>query len=105
MANHKIDIQSRDVPVVAARAALLIIDVQKFSVDPSGSEFRGRDLDHYAHYFERLENQVLPNIVALLAAFRGGGWEVIYTVIEALTADGRDASLDYKISGLIVPSS
>ncbi len=94
---------SRDVPVVAARTALLIIDVQKLSADPTGSEFRGRDLDYYAHYFERLENQVLPNIAKLQSAFRGGGWEVIYTVIEALTADGRDASLDYKISGLIVP--
>lgn len=103
MANHQIDIQSRDIPVAAERAALLVIDVQKYSADPSGSEFRGRDLDDYAHYFERLENQVLPNIAKRLAAFRGGGWEVIYTVIEALTADGRDASLDYKISGLIVP--
>ena len=89
--------------MVAARAALLIIDVQKFSTDPTGSEFRGHDLDYYAPYFERLENHVLPNIAKLLAGFRGGGWEVIYTVIEALTADGRDASLDYKISGLIVP--
>ena len=106
MPNHETaggDRPSRDVPVVAARAALLIIDVQKYSADPTGTEFRGRDLDSYAHYFERLENQVLPNIAALLSAFRGGGWEVIYTVIESLTADGRDASLDYKISGLIVP--
>ena len=28
--------------------------------------------------------------------------EVLYTVIEALTADARDHSLDYKISGLSV---
>jgi ureidoacrylate peracid hydrolase len=28
---------------------------------------------------------------------------VMYTVIEALTCDGRDLSLDYKISGLFVP--
>ena len=27
----------------------------------------------------------------------------MYTVIEALTRDGRDLSLDYKISGLFVP--
>jgi ureidoacrylate peracid hydrolase len=106
MANNETDAQarlSRDVAVVAERAALLIIDVQKYSADPTGTEFRGRDLTHYGHYFERLENQVLPNIARLQSTFRGGGWEVIYTVIEALTADGRDASLDYKISGLFVP--
>ena len=41
------------------------------------------------------------------AAAAGGvpmrGIEVMYTVIEALTRDGRDLSLDYKISGLFVP--
>ena len=29
--------------------------------------------------------------------------EVTYTVIESLTADGRDRSLDYKITGFNVP--
>lgn len=29
--------------------------------------------------------------------------EVMYTVIQSLTANGRDRSLDYKISGLHVP--
>uniref|UniRef100_A0A6T5WN92 Isochorismatase-like domain-containing protein n=1 Tax=Erythrolobus australicus TaxID=1077150 RepID=A0A6T5WN92_9RHOD len=29
--------------------------------------------------------------------------EQIYTTIESLTADGRDQSLDYKISGFLVP--
>ena len=35
---------------------------------------------------------------------RSARGEVVYTVIEALTKDGRDASLDYKLSGpLFVP--
>ena len=34
----------------------------------------------------------------MLEAFRGGALEVIYTVIENLTQDGRDRSLDYKLS-------
>jgi nicotinamidase-related amidase len=34
----------------------------------------------------------------LLEEFRGAGLEVIYTVIENLTQDGRDRSLDYKLS-------
>jgi ureidoacrylate peracid hydrolase len=39
----------------------------------------------------------------LQAACRHAGVEVLYTVIEALTQDGRDMSLDYKVSGLFVP--
>ncbi len=42
--------------------------------------------------------QTIPNIRRLIAACRRAGVEVIYTVIENLTADGRDRSLDYKLS-------
>ena len=34
---------------------------------------------------------------------RAAGIEVMYTTIESLTKDGRDRSLDYKISGFHVP--
>ncbi len=47
--------------------------------------------------------RVIPNIAALLKSFRNAGLEVIYTVIEDLTADGRDRSLDYKLSNLGFP--
>ena len=39
----------------------------------------------------------------LQAAFRAAGIEVLYTTIESLTQDGRDRSLDYKITGFLVP--
>ena len=39
----------------------------------------------------------------LQAGCRSHGIEVIYTVIESLTWDGRDRSLDYKITGFNVP--
>src|SRR6185295_3074396 len=38
----------------------------------------------------------------LIAACRHGGVEVIYTVIENLTRDGRDRSLDYRLSGFFI---
>ena len=50
-----------------------------------------------------LNNRVVPNIESLLRAFRSARLEVIYTVIENLTADGRDRSLDYKLSGMGYP--
>ena len=31
------------------------------------------------------------------------GIEVVYTVIQSLTKDGRDLSRDYKISGFHIP--
>ena len=34
---------------------------------------------------------------------RAVGLEVLYTVIQSLTADGRDRGLDYKLSGFHVP--
>ena len=46
---------------------------------------------------------VIPNGQKLLAACRVAGVEVIYTVVEALTLDGRDRSLDYKVSGIFFP--
>jgi nicotinamidase-related amidase len=40
----------------------------------------------------------IPNICGLLDAFRAAQLEVIYTIIDNLTEDGRDRSLDYKLS-------
>jgi nicotinamidase-related amidase len=41
--------------------------------------------------------------VRLLAACRAAQTDVIFTVIESLTLDGRDRSLDYKLSGFNFP--
>lgn len=44
-----------------------------------------------------------PLTQAMLDAYRAAGLEVMYTVIQSLTADGRDRGLDYKLSGFHVP--
>jgi ureidoacrylate peracid hydrolase len=98
---------SREVPLVPAHAALLFIDVQNFGADRRGGEFKGlsdAEIDaRYGYYFGRLQEVALPNMQRLQAAFRRAGIEVMYAVIESLTADGRDRSLDYKITGFHVP--
>jgi ureidoacrylate peracid hydrolase len=98
---------SREVPLVPAHSALLFIDVQNFGGDRRGGEFAGlseAEIDaKYGYYFGRLEDVALPNMRRLQAAFRKAGIEVMYTVIESLTEDGRDRSLDYKITGFHVP--
>ena len=82
---------TRDRPITKGRAALLIIDVQNGTCGPKEAERR-------PEFYKATALRVIPNIAALLAAFRGAGLEVIYAVIENLTADGRDRSLDYKLS-------
>jgi ureidoacrylate peracid hydrolase len=42
-------------------------------------------------------------MVRLQASCRRASIEVTYTIIESMTADGRDRSLDYKITGFNVP--
>jgi ureidoacrylate peracid hydrolase len=98
---------SREVPLVPAHSALLFIDVQNFNAHREGGEYAGVSPDEmaarYGDYFAQLERVALPNMQRLQAAFRGAGIEVMYTVIESLTQDGRDRSLDYKITGFHVP--
>lgn len=98
---------SRDIPVQPDRAALLFIDVQNFCLHPEGSEIATADeakrRDVYLPFIKTFRSNVLPNMLALRQAMRHAGGEVIYTTIESLTRDGRDRSLDYKISGFNVP--
>jgi ureidoacrylate peracid hydrolase len=98
---------TRDLPLVPRESALLFVDVQNFCARRDGGEFK--DLpknvfdERYGWFFDEFEGRVLPNMVALQAACRAAGVEVLYTTIESLTLDGRDRSLDYKITGFNVP--
>lgn len=98
---------SRDIPLVPEQSALLFADVQNFSAHPDGGEFAGLSAasfkQDYGWFFDHFESSVLPNLQQLQRGFRRFGTEVLYTVIESLTQDGRDRSLDYKISGFNVP--
>jgi ureidoacrylate peracid hydrolase len=99
-----VDPASRDIPIDSDHAALLLIDVQNYSTDPAGGSFAGSDeTGERDRFLDRLQTTTLPNQARLLAACRAAGIEVIYTVIENLTRDGRDRSLDYRISGINVP--
>jgi ureidoacrylate peracid hydrolase len=98
---------SREVPIDAAHAALLFVDVQNYNARPDGGEYTQMSATErdkrYGYFFRVMQETALPNMQRLQAACRRARIEVMYTVIEALTHDGRDLSLDYKISGLFVP--
>jgi ureidoacrylate peracid hydrolase len=98
---------SREIEIDPAHAALLFVDVQNYNCRPDGGEYAelsaAEKEQRYGYFFRTLEERALPNMVRLQAAARRARIEVTYTVIESLTADGRDRSLDYKISGFNVP--
>jgi ureidoacrylate peracid hydrolase len=98
---------SREVPLRPEQSALLVIDVQNFCAHRDGAEWRhlspAQLQAQEGYYFGQIDQVVLPNIQRLQQAFRKGSMEVLYAVIQSLTQDGRDRSLDYKISGFHVP--
>ena len=99
-------ILSREIPLVPSQSALLFIDVQNFAARRDGAEFKDMpDAEFSAKYgwfFGEMKARVVPNMQRLQAAFRKAKVEVMYTTIESLTKDGRDRSLDYKITGFNV---
>ncbi len=94
-------------PSFPAQSALLFIDVQNFAAHRQGAEFKDLPAAEfeakYGWYFRELEARVIPNMQRLQRACRAAKVEVLYTTIESLTLDGRDRSLDYKITGFNVP--
>jgi nicotinamidase-related amidase len=90
------DVSFRQRAVEPGRTALLVIDLQKGEYNPD----RIAAEPEHAYLFDRIRDLVIPNGQKLLVACRAAGVEVIYTVIESLTLDGRDRSLDYKVSGI-----
>ncbi len=97
---------SRDIPVDKLHAALLFIDVQNYTME-GGGEYAGLAPDiveqRHGYFFREMRTRAIPNMQRLQAACRAQRIEVLHTVIEAQTQDGRDMGLDYKISGLFCP--
>ncbi len=93
------DVSFRQRAVEPERTALLVVDVQKSEYN---AESRARHPEKQ-DYFDRVRDVVIPNGQRLIAACREAGVEVMYTVVECLTKDGRERGLDYKISGIFVP--
>lgn len=94
----------RDAPYAPGETALLLVDMQRIwlepGLDPSHPE---RGPDHY--FYRTTASATIPNNEWLLAAARASGIEVIHTIIQSLTEDGRDRSLDHKLTPIhIAPS-
>jgi nicotinamidase-related amidase len=86
---------TRDRPIEPRRTALLLVDVQNWVVNDRQAAIR-------PEFDAAVRATVLPNMIKLVEACRRVGVEVLFTVMENLTRDGRDRSLDYKLSGISI---
>jgi nicotinamidase-related amidase len=96
----------RERPIEPRKTALLSIDMQnaEWSREKMArARVPGAPEAAYLPMMEKMEAQLIPNQQRLQAAARKAGIEVIYTTIESYTLDGRDRSLDHKISHLFCP--
>ena len=76
--------------------AVLLVDVQNSEISEDTKKTQ-------PEYYQRIITTTLPNQKRLLKAARSVNLEIIYTVIESLTKDGRDRSLDHKLSDIFIP--
>lgn len=90
------DLAFRERAIEPDKTAVLVVDLQKGEYNPEKCAAEPGD----SYLWERLRDTVIPNGQRLLEACRAAGVEVIYTVVECLTQDGRDRGLDYKVSGI-----
>lgn len=88
--------QPRDRRLDPAATAVLIVDAQNSEIT---DEVRALKPDYAA----AMRDRALPAMRRLIDGARARGCEIVYTVIESLTRDGRDRSLDHKLSGIFVP--
>ncbi|MCP8894550.1 cysteine hydrolase [Shinella daejeonensis] len=95
------DLLRRDSPYEAGMTALLYVDMQRIWCEPDLDPTHPQDANSYYH--RRLRDTVVPNQVRILEAGRKAGCDVLHTIIESLTLDGRDRSLDHKLSDMHVP--
>ena len=96
----------RERPIEPRKTALLAIDMQNAEWSRermAKARVPGSPESKYLYIMEKIETQLIPNQQRLQAAARKAGIEVIYTTIESYTQDGRDRSLDHKISNLFCP--
>lgn len=91
----------RDLPFASDHTALLLVDMQRAWLEPQfDAHLTGPDAEYFLN---RARTEVVPNQQRLLAALREARQNVLHTIIESLTADGRDRSLDHKLSDMHLP--
>lgn len=94
----------RDEAYRAGETAILLVDMQRIWLEPGADPAHPeRGPDDY--FFRQTASKTIPNQERLLKAARANGVEVIHTIIQSLTENGRDRSLDHKLTPIHVAPS
>jgi len=109
-----------DFTLIPSKAALIVIDIQDYLSSPVTSaetDASNNGNSNNSYLFATSLPKAIPNIVQLVDTFRHirdlddsshsdpssdqnhEGCEVLFTFLQSSTPDGRDISLDYKLSG------
>ena len=91
----------RDANYRRGETALLLIDMQRIWLEP-GLNPAHPDWGPQHYFHAQTAQRAIPNQQRLLAAARKSGVEVLHTIIRSLTDDGRDRSLDHKLTPIHV---
>ena len=91
----------RSSPYEKGRVTFLLVDMQRIWAEPMMDPTHPHPADSY--FMKRVHQTVIPNQLRILNACRAARENVVHTIIESLTADGRDRSLDHKLSNMHVP--
>lgn len=88
-------------PIDGSDIVLMIMDVQYYCAMPNMGLYQ--DIDEKTYYFDRIKTLMIPNIQDLQQAFRAhGNSEVMYSVIQSMTLDGRERSAAHRRAGIHV---
>ena len=95
---------SRSDPFTPGETGLLLVDMQRIWLDPDHSD-HGAGGGPAEEFYRITRDITVPRSKDLLAAARAAGIEVLHTIIQSLTEDGRDRSLDHKLTPIHLPKS
>lgn len=91
------ELTGRDSPYTREGTALLLVDMQRAWLKP-GLNTHHSDWGPEHCFYQEVARRVIPNQQRLLEAARRAGIEVLHTIVRSLTHDGRDRSLDHKLT-------
>lgn len=97
-------IPPRDAPFARGETALLLVDMQRIWLDPAHDD-HGAGGGPQDEFYTTAAAVTVPACERLLAAARANGVEVLHTIIQSLTEDGRDRSLDHKMTPIHLAKS
>lgn len=94
-----------DIVLQPDKTALLIIDIQNTYITPANDP---TEATRWQPFYDRMNQQVIPNTARLIEDARQRGVEVIFARIACLKNDGRDRSLSQEKPGfnyLLMPKN